>query len=66
MASSTTQIVHKLNELIAEAETESLTLIQDRPAHESLEITNHYKRAIGQLKAARVSFIATGLMGRAA
>ena len=65
MSITTQGIVHKLNELIAEAETFSQTIAMQEvmPACITLVVINHYKRAIGQLKAARTSLVATGNMG---
>jgi hypothetical protein len=64
MSTETTGIVHKLNELIAEIETRAIhadqsisqTTLQSK-MESSIVSRDHYRRALGQLKAARTSIM---------
>lgn len=72
MSTPATKIVHRLNELIAEAETLAISADMDRSSslilsenHKAIIIRDHYRRAVGQLKAARTSIMSAN-NGRAA
>ena len=62
MARTPAEIVHTLNELIAESETNLQALdMADHTVNvaDLATVLNHHRRAIGQLKAARTSLLAT-------